>query len=502
MNRNMLSAYLAGNEQVNSWFGGPWSTLEALENWPGSSHKWPREKLYKILSEQASKYNSSPATQQHIKLLKKNDCMAIICGQQPALGGGPLYTLIKAAQAIVSCQRLRQLQMTVVPIFWCASEDHDEGECNHADLISRDGQVQRVVSAFDQPGASLHFQSASTWWPLLLDHLDKLFGKSLGRSWFLKLKPCDDESTSAWTCRFLSQIFAEHGLVCIQAHHLRPLWQDKVIPLIDHWPSLALANRRKEIMDAGFSDSFNGHLKTPPLFLDLKTGRNAIPDLDARQKHSWEKNLNVSEHHISSGAALRPIIQQMCLPGLGFIGGPGELHYHAFLGPIYQEFNVPLPRFIPRQHMSLIPPWLARQIEAWGVQAQDINVDSPIPPLSSSEAEAQLILQHSKSIEEELRKLKALSISDADLKRRQHGGVQSLESALRSLQDSLARRERSKRRLPPFGHIKDFLFPRKTAHERIMSCSQATWLYGPGIGNALVKALHSAKPGKNQQLYL
>ena len=31
-----------------------------------------------------------------------------------------------------------------MPIFWCASEDHDRGEADHADLLHANGSIERL----------------------------------------------------------------------------------------------------------------------------------------------------------------------------------------------------------------------------------------------------------------------------------------------------------------------------------------------------------------------
>ena len=332
----MINEYLNDEEDVCSWFGGPWKTLEALEIWSENKHEWDRPQLCSILKSAAKSYSASPATIDNIKLLKNDDCYAVITGQQPSVGGGPLYTLIKTAHAIALSQQLRATGCKVVPIFWCASEDHDEGEANHADFITRNGSVQRFSSSFQATGASSQYQKAIHWWQDLLIGCENICGPGLGKDFFTALEPTADESLGTWQCRLMSKVFAEHGLICLEAHQLRPLWHSQLSNIVDHWPRLALAHQRKQVMDHGFKDSFNGLLSHPPLFLDRPQGRSSIMDMDARQMHAWSHNLHVDDRSISSGAALRPIIQQLCIPGMAYVGGPGELHYHAFLSPLYR----------------------------------------------------------------------------------------------------------------------------------------------------------------------
>ena len=499
----MLSDYLRLDPTVQAWFGGPWKQLDQIQAWSPLNHNWDRRQLVKVLEHNSKNYKVSEQTAANIQLLNQEDHFAVICGQQPAVGGGPLYSLIKCAHTVALCQQLNHAGTPSVPVFWCASEDHDEGEANHADLITRDGQVHRLSSPFNKPGASLRFQSAQQWWAPLIEQCKALFGDGLGQKFLESMEPLDvDESTSAWLCRILSQLFAEQGLICIEAHHLRPLWHMHIPQIIDHWPHHALANRRKEVMDAGYADSFNGLLNEPPLFNDDISGRTLINLKNAKTKHNWHENLGISENSISTGAALRPIVQQLAIPGRAFIGGPGELHYHAFLGPLYKEFNAAQPRFIPRCSLSVLPNWLQRYFDAWGLKPLDINVDSTAPHICGNSQDELKIDAILTTIKNNIQELESMTFSDDDLKRRIESGASQLHKSHSRLTTSIDRHRRSQKRLPPFGHLKDFLYPKGIRQERIMSMTQGIWLYGPGLAQALIEYCKSAQPGEHGFLKL
>ncbi len=498
MNADMSAAYLRRDPTVLSWFDGFWEDIENVDNWKGLKHSWQRSRIVQMLlhiTEQQGQ--QSPITLQHIKDLGQEDCFAVVAGQQPALGGGPLYSLIKAAQCVALCQQLQSLGVKAVPIFWCASEDHDEGEANHADFLTEDGEVSRINVPFDKAGSSLHFQSASSWWPTLIQKLENTFGSAIGQSWFNKCEPLADESTGHWFCRLLSHIFSKQGLICIEAYQLRPLWHPHLTHLVDHWPSLPLAKRRKEIMDAGYADSFGGHLHEPPLFLDEESGRTPIKGLATKKHTNWQQHVN--QEAISTGAGLRPIVQQIALPVLAFVGGPGELHYHSFLGPAYDAFKVPKPLFIPRSQISIISPKVRKKIAAWQLQPDQIVPDMPPPILASMNQQVDDVVNN---IGAQINQLTQIPINDNDLKVRVDTGHKQLNKALQKLQQSLERAKRQQQQLPPFGGITQYLFPRGNRQDRVVSLSQALWLYGPGIGETLVNQLEAIQPGAHQFISL
>ena len=64
----------------------------------------------------------------NISLLRDDDCVAVLTGQQAGLFTGPLYTIYKALSAVRAAECLRGRGFKAVPIFWAATEDHDFAE--------------------------------------------------------------------------------------------------------------------------------------------------------------------------------------------------------------------------------------------------------------------------------------------------------------------------------------------------------------------------------------
>jgi hypothetical protein len=63
----------------------------------------------------------------------------VVTGQQAGLLVGPLYTLVKAAQAVATAAALeRETGRPHVPVFWSETEDHDLAEVNRCVLHGRD----------------------------------------------------------------------------------------------------------------------------------------------------------------------------------------------------------------------------------------------------------------------------------------------------------------------------------------------------------------------------
>jgi len=65
----------------------------------------------------------------------------VVTGQQPGLGGGPLYTWWKVAGAVIAARwASERLRHPVVPVFWCGADDSDFDEARRA-YHARPGQA-------------------------------------------------------------------------------------------------------------------------------------------------------------------------------------------------------------------------------------------------------------------------------------------------------------------------------------------------------------------------
>src|SRR5207344_2072434 len=56
----------------------------------------------------------------------------------------------------------------------------------------------------------------------------------------------------------------------------------------------------------------------------------------------------------SAGALLRPVVQDLVLPTAAYVGGWGELDYHAQLGPLRALAGAPATPFVPRLSATLV----------------------------------------------------------------------------------------------------------------------------------------------------
>ncbi len=430
-----------------------------------------RQHLSQIACTSAEHLTASQTQQEAARRLAEPNCQVVVTGQQPVIGGGPLYSLIKTAQAVALATELGE---DWIPVFWCASEDHDTGEADHADLIQPDGRIQRVRCQFSTPSASSRFQPATAGWEDLLPACQGLRGR-LGSSWLQQHAPQHNEALGTWCCRLMLALFADRPLVCLQAHELRPLWQEQAEWIHAHWPRQALAEHRQHLLAAGRNDPFAGELAAPPWFADEATGRRAITHPN-----------QATAEQLSTGAALRPIIQQLCLPASHAILGPGERAYHDFIEPLYPALQAQLPQFIARQHRQLVPGWLQRACQRWGLEPEQLRADSEKPDLDPA-----IDLSALDAVLDQLAQPDHPSLKT---------GLPKLRRERHRLAASLTRHRRRELDRPAFGTLRAQLFPRGKPQERVMSLFQAVWEHGPGLAECLINHLSDPLAGPNLKL--
>ena len=395
----------------------------------------------------------------------------IVTGQQPAVGGGPLYTLVKLAHAVALGR-----QRGEPVLFWCASEDHDLGEAGHADLVLRDGTIRRFTSDLGGGRHSLAFRPAGLWWEPLIAFVQQQLGPGPGAAFLLAQAPRANEGMGAWQCRLLKALFP--SIEAVEARSLRSRWTAALARALSDWPAAELATLRTRLLAEGAADAF-GELADPPLFSDLPSGRVAVDRATARQL------LAAGGLDLSPGAALRPLLQQAALPCSAYVGGPGELAYHRFIMPGYAALGVTAPELVPRCSLTLVPAWCSRALAKLGTTADRLATwQEPALPTDQ--------------------RLAALDVALGGLadEPRLAGSLRRLMQERAHLARRISRLARERAELPASGPLRAYLVPRGGRQERTMSLFQALWEHGQGLASTLVAAAAATQPGQHTYVTL
>jgi uncharacterized protein YllA (UPF0747 family) len=93
----------------------------------------------------------------------------------------------------------------------------------------------------------------------------------------------------------------------------------------------------------------------------------------------------------SAGALLRPVLQDLTLPVAAYVGGWGELDYHAELVLLRQQAGAPVTPFVPRLSATLVDAQARDSLEKLGLGVRDVlarrgRIEPPADAAGSSAA--------------------------------------------------------------------------------------------------------------------
>ena len=297
--------YMRDFDRVRELFAFDYRDAAALARavQQAAARSLPRDAVADVLAEQQTTQGAAA----NVEHLREPGTAAIVTGQQPARGGGPLYTLYKAATTVLLARRAG-----AVPVFWIANDDHE-------------------LSAATVGGESLssHFGS------------------------------------------LLSRLFEQDGLVVIDASdpRLRRLGMPALagelafpsataeasaiaaarISRLGHKLQVPLRRDRLSLFHGG-----PRRFRVRASAVGFQIARDADPIAGAELIALYAERPEA----FSPNALLRPLYQDALLPTAAYVAGPSEIAYYAQLLPVYERFGMQMPLIHPRKTVTLVdgPP--------------------------------------------------------------------------------------------------------------------------------------------------
>lgn len=348
-----------------------------------------RIRLAEALAAQAHGFAAGPAALANIESLRQG-AAAVVTGQQVALFGGPLMTLLKAATAIRKAQDATQASgRKHVPIFWMASEDHDLAEADQVTFLTGTRERARVetLRLELQPGrpvpvGALHVEGGGASGLKRLESVLDRACELLGWAPLCdQLRQCYAPGATMASAfgRLLSQIFAAQGLVVMDAssRSFHAMGGSVLRAALERADELweALLNRSQELQAAGYHAQVLVTADHSLLFLlDPETGAR-LP-LRRSAKGEWRAGsrsyttaellevLFTEPERLSPNALLRPVFQDAILPTAAYVGGPAEVAYFAQSEVLYRNILRRVTPVLPRMMATLVEPAMAKTLAA------------------------------------------------------------------------------------------------------------------------------------------
>ena len=385
--------------------------------------------------------------------------------------------------------------MRVVPVFWLASEDHDQQEINHVFVRQPDGEIGRVsfpADASGRPVADLPLTEAVRQaYRRYLDVLEPGPHRPLLES---VLAPAAGDDYCAWHGRQWTRVFAGHGLVLVRPEVLRPVagaFFRRVLGS-DAAVRSALASVAGDLERAGYP----AQITTPD------AGRLYTFDERGRRVRVADP---VADHDVAAEApralldrcSIRPVFADATLP-VADVLGPGEIAYHAMLRPLHRLLAVPQPVLFPRPHYTILSSGEKDAWQRYGANPRDVltgtfDLGETMEQLVAGEDAEEFAAARTGLTAALEPLLRSVSAVDPGLERTWAGTLKKAEQALTKLEQRThrARLSRSGLRRQWLHSLRNHIMPRGRLQERTLPLPHFLNHYGLGFVERLLSAATS-----------
>lgn len=432
--------------------------------------------------------------------LEKENTFTITTGHQLCLFTGPLYFIYKIMTAIRLAESLREAypQHDFLPVYWMASEDHDFAEIASVHLFGKTLEWQQ-----DQKGAVGKLSTASL--QPLLDELKTVAGETPAAAELLQLlqSAYDGASLTIAMRRLVQQLFSKYDLLILDGddvalkHQLIPYaWDD----LTQH-KAEALVNASIQSLAA---NGYGAQVNPRPINLFyLGDGMRERIEKDGEQfrvlntdiaftKEQLQQELEAHPEKFSPNVVLRPVYQQVILPNIAYVGGPGELAYWLEYKSMFEKFDVPFPVLVPRSFTLLIDKGSRDRMQKLGLNVEDLFTETEALLRDYVVRNTQIELSFAdektsvRNVYESMATRAALV--DPTLKKSVEAELQKQLNAIDALETKLIRAEKQKQEtaLGQIRKLKEKFFPGGSLQERYENFIP----YYLHYGSAFIDALH------------
>lgn len=405
--------------------------------------------------------------------LTRGRAVAVLAGHQIGLFTGPLFTLLKAFDAIRVAHELERAGIPAVPVFYALTDDHDLEEIARTARPGPDGPQILVLEGADRsnrrPVGALPIPSE------IAGIVDAFRQDARGGEAERILDRFAARSASgvAYGDAFIETLFdlvePEPLLV------LDPLQEDARRVASDLF---RVATARRGAVEKTLRETeerLRGERRSVPVplrpdvfpFFTIARGERRR----VRNPAEALERVSSGEAAVSADVLTRPLLKSFAMPVAASILGPSEIAYHAQALPLFSIFDVVPPVLLPRSHVVLLGPAERRAAEALGIAPEDLLAPAPdgsFPPPPEAEEVVQLsstIERDLGSLEPRLRSLDPTLVGALETTRRKvaYQLEQLRERMTRAAErrDDIAskRRKRLETMLLPAGAPADRLYP-------------------------------------------
>ncbi|KOY82577.1 bacillithiol biosynthesis cysteine-adding enzyme BshC [Lysinibacillus macroides] len=388
---HVLADYWAPNTAIHGFFEYDYND-RAFEKRAAylEQHTRDQKELTAIIRQFMEPLGLSNKANEHLKQLEQG-ALVIVGGQQAGILTGPLYSVHKAISVIaLAKEQSEKLQQPIVPVFWIAGEDHDLDEINHTYTVRGEALKKR---AYSERSKRKTMASATALNKEAMTQLINSIVKDYGETAFTEglIQQLVDalnvsETFTDFFAQLMNRLFKDEGLLLMDAAdlQLRQYESNSFARIIQHSEEIArvVTQKEEELAHAGYGKPILATNEAANLFY-VKDGERHLLErknklfvnLAANIKLSREELLEIAEkqpERLSNNVVTRPLMQEMTLPVLAFVGGPGELAYWATLKNAFAVLDLQMPIFAPRLHITIVTRHVEQLLREYQLSVADV----------------------------------------------------------------------------------------------------------------------------------
>ncbi|MCC7302881.1 MAG: bacillithiol biosynthesis cysteine-adding enzyme BshC [Bacteroidia bacterium] len=464
----LTAAYLKGDRTISGLFPSTGSMAQWKEI--ASRCRLPaevRETLVRVIREQYRGLPVSHATEKNISLLESDSTYTVCTGHQCCLFSGPLYLPGKLLNLLRLAAHLRENALSVVPVFWMHTEDHDVAEIDHVYIGDKEIRWENSGTG---PAGKIALHSIDN----VIREVEALCGPSVGE--ILKRHYTDGRSLGDATRSFINELFGDFGLIILDPadSRLKSYFREqfrKEITGGQVYRSLSETNSR--LRQLGYEPAVNP--REINIFYMKPASRERLRR-EGERFHagdvSWTEQellneLEKNPERFSPNVALRAVYQQHILPNIAYIGGPGEVAYWLQFGELLKSFECNIPALILRNSFFLLSEKQLGHVRAAGLEAADLL--RPLDDLIRRKMDTPDLSSYRKALEKLMEEVALLAgTADATLKASVAAETVKMQKSLDQIEGRMLRALKQKEEVTVnrLRSLKESLFPGGVPMER------------------------------------
>ena len=420
----------------------------------------------------------STAVNQHVISLLNEDTYTVTTGHQLCVFTGPLYFIYKILSTIKWCEELRIAypNKNFVPVFWMATEDHDFAEVNHVHIGNQ--KLSWDIDSKEQPVGRLSLDN----FELFAEQVLALAQNDFSKSQIEELISCytQSENLSIATRKLVHLLFANYGLVIMDADSkaLKQLFIPYIKKDILEQSNFEVLTQTNLALKQHYKTQVNG--RSINFFYLSKLGRKLI----TQHKNKFEvqgtdisftaeeisNDIEQNPENYSPNVIMRPLYQEVILPNLSYIGGPGEIAYWLQLKDIFVNNNIAFPILTLRSFVLMVQHQHQNKLLKLGLSATALfetilTIERKLVSLTHDGGQQEVLETFNKALQN---LIEIAQKTDNKLSSEILAYKLEWTGKLEHLSKKLDRQQREKVRIQSenFANIQALYFPKGTAQER------------------------------------